>query len=152
MLEDLGILDLAPLEDLKISVPEAECIPIGTIHNIIDLLVIVQARLGCPAIDLDSVLFLDHGKKILGQVFDVFGPVSEPMYMVRFNSAQHIAEQGVQLGMEVYFAPRTKHTAYVFLDALFQQKGSDASWKDDQVGRTSHVVKQSLVLVTGAHA
>lgn len=82
MLADLGIFDLPPLEDLAISVPEQECIPIGNIHNIIDMLVIVAAKKGSPAIDLDSVLFLDHGKTILGKVLDVFGPVSEPMYMV----------------------------------------------------------------------
>lgn len=85
MLEDLGILDLAPLEALKISVPEEECIPIGVVHKIIDPLVIVSAKKGCPAIDLDSALFLDHGKTFLGQVFDVFGQVSEPMYMVKRN-------------------------------------------------------------------
>ena len=34
--------------------------------------------------------------------------------------------------MEVYFAPRTRHTAFVFVDALFNQKGSDASWENDQ--------------------
>lgn len=34
--------------------------------------------------------------------------------------------------MEVYFAPRTRHTAFVFVDALFRQKGSDASWENDQ--------------------
>jgi H/ACA ribonucleoprotein complex non-core subunit NAF1 len=45
---------------------------------------------------------------------------------------QHIIDLGVQVGMEVYFAPRTRHTAYVFVDALFQQKGSDASWENDQ--------------------
>lgn len=132
MLEDLGILDLAPLEDLKITVAQEECIPIGTVHNIIDMLVIVAARRGCPAIDLDSVLFLDQGRRFLGQVFDVFGPVGEPMYMVRFNSAQDIVDQGVQLGTEVFFAPRTRHTAYVFIDSLIQQKGSDASWENDQ--------------------
>ncbi|KAI9550043.1 hypothetical protein GHT06_007634 [Daphnia sinensis] len=132
MLEDLGIFDLAPLEDLKISVPEEECIPIGVVHKIIDSLVIVSAKKGFPAIDLDSALFLDHGKTFLGQVFDVFGQVSEPMYMVRFNSLQHIVELGIEVGMEVYFAPRTRHTAFVFVDALFKQKGSDASWENDQ--------------------
>lgn len=45
---------------------------------------------------------------------------------------QHIIDQGVKVGMEVYFAPRTRHTAYVFVDALFKQKGSDASWENDQ--------------------
>lgn len=52
--------------------------------------------------------------------------------MVRFNSAQHILDQGIKLGMEVYFAPRTRHTAFVFIDNLFKQRGSDASWEHDQ--------------------
>ena len=34
--------------------------------------------------------------------------------------------------MEVFFAPRTRHTAYVFVDSLFKQKGRDASWEFDQ--------------------
>lgn len=87
MLADLGIFDLPPIEDLTISVPEQECIPIGVVHNIIDMLVIVAAKKGSPAIDLDSVLFLDHGKNMLGKVLDVFGPISEPMYMVSVNFA-----------------------------------------------------------------
>ena len=132
MLEDLGLLDLPPLEDLAISVPEAECIPIGTVSNIIDLLVLVTAKRGTPAVDLNSVLFLDNGKKTLGKVFDVFGQVNEPIYMVRFNSAEHISENGIQIGMEVFFAPRTPHTAFVFIDALMKMKGSDASWEHDQ--------------------
>jgi len=132
MLEDLGLLDLPPLEDLVISVPEAECIPIGKITNIIDILVLVMAKKGTPAVDLDSVLFLDNGKKTLGKVFDVFGQVNEPIYMVRFNSAEHIVELGIAIGMEVWFAPRTSHTAFVFVDALMRVKGSDASWEHDQ--------------------
>lgn len=51
---------------------------------------------------------------------------------MRFNSAEGVTEKGILIGMEVYFAPRTKHTAYVFLDSLFQQRGSDASWENDQ--------------------
>ena len=131
MFEDLGLLDLPPLEELTISVPEEECIPIGTVSNIIDLLVLVSAKRGTPAVNLDSVLFLEHGKKTLGRVFDVFGQVNEPLYMVRFNSAEHIKEQGIEIGMDVYFAPRTPHTAYVFIDALIKMKGSDASWEHD---------------------
>jgi len=132
MLADLGLLDLPPLEDLVISVPETECIPIGTVSNIIDLLVLVTAKRGTPAVDTNSVLFLDNGKKTLGQVFDVFGQVNEPIYMVRFNSPEHISENGIEIGMEVFFAPRTPHTAFVFIDALLKMKGSDASWEHDQ--------------------
>lgn len=38
--------------------------------------VIVRALPETPAVDLDSVLFLENGAKTLGKVFDVFGPVS----------------------------------------------------------------------------
>ena len=39
--------------------------------------------LGNPALDLDSVLFLDSGSRVLGRVFDVIGPVQRPYYCVR---------------------------------------------------------------------
>ena len=61
------------------------------------------------------MLFLEHGKQVLGQVFDVFGQVTEPFYCVRFNSGDHIKEKGVQRDMLVYCAPKTPHTAYVFM-------------------------------------
>ncbi len=132
MMEALGIIDLPPLEELTITVPQEECIPIGKISNIIDTLVIVVANKGTPAVDLDSVLFLDQGLKTLGLVFDVFGPVSEPMYMVRFNAAEDITAKDVTVGLTVYYAPRTQHTTFVFLESLVKMKGSDASWEHDK--------------------
>lgn len=131
MLADLGITDLLPIQDLTITVPKEECIPVGKIFNIIEELVIVKAARGTPALDFDTVLFLDRGQNTLGHVFDIFGQVTEPMYMVRFNSPQHIIDKGVKVDDEVYFAPRTKHTAFVFLDPLMKMKGSDASWEGD---------------------
>lgn len=37
--------------------------------------VIVQSLPNKPSLDLDTVLFLDNGTKVLGQIFDVFGQV-----------------------------------------------------------------------------
>lgn len=48
-------------------------------NNIIKLFVvsvIVQAFPETPAVDIESVLFVENGAKALGKVFDVFGPVS----------------------------------------------------------------------------
>ena len=132
MLEALGIIDLPPIEDLTITVPHEECIPIGKISNIIDTLAIISANKGTPAIDLDSVLFLEQGSKTLGRVFDVFGPVSEPLYMVRFNTTDDIVNKEIKIGLDVFYAPRTRHTAFVFLDSLIKMRGSDASWEHDQ--------------------
>ncbi|XP_042218534.1 uncharacterized protein LOC121863789 [Homarus americanus] len=119
--------DLPPIEDLKISVPEEKATPIGKVFNIVAQQVVVAAFPNIPAIDLDSVLFLDQGKRVLGQVFDVFGPVQEPFYVVRFNSTEHVHGYKVELGDQVYFAPSTEHTSFVVISDLMKIRGSDAS-------------------------
>lgn len=81
---------------------------------------VVQALKNTPPLNLDSILFLDHGRQTLGQIFDVFGPVTEPLYCVRFNSADHIKEKGIEKDMKVYCAPKTQHTSYVFVPDLLR--------------------------------
>ena len=76
-----------------------------------DTLVVVQSMPGKPAVDLETVLFLDKGSRPLGKVFDVIGPVSLPLYCVRFNSHDHIKEAGVSVGTSVYVAPRYSHSS-----------------------------------------
>ncbi|XP_013200924.1 H/ACA ribonucleoprotein complex non-core subunit NAF1 [Amyelois transitella] len=128
---ELDLDDLPPIEDLAISLPAQETTKIGTIASIVDRLVIVRAFPETPAVDLDSVLFLENGAKTLGKVFDVFGPVTEPHYCVRFNSAEHVSTRGVRPGADVFIAPESSHTSYVFLSQLMKVKGSDASWLND---------------------
>ncbi|CAH0589225.1 unnamed protein product [Chrysodeixis includens] len=124
--------DLPPIEDLAISLPAQETTKIGTIASIVDRLVIVRALPDTPAVNLDSVLFLDNGAKTLGRVFDVFGQITDPHYCVRFNSTEHVRERGAQPGMDVFIAPASQHTNYVFLNELMKIKGSDASWLHDE--------------------
>ncbi|XP_075980190.1 uncharacterized protein LOC142979247 [Anticarsia gemmatalis] len=128
---ELSLDDLPPIEDLAISLPAQDTTKIGTIASVVDRLVIVRALPETPAVDLDSILFLDNGSKALGRVFDVFGPVTEPHYCVRFNSAEHVRERGAAPGQDVFIAPRSQHTNYVFLSELMKIKGSDASWLND---------------------
>ena len=123
--------ELPPIEDLHISVPEFECVPLGRISSIVDDLVVVKAHPNTAALDLDSVLFLDKGKRPLGKVFDVIGPVTSPFYCIRFNSIKHIKDKNITVESDVYCAPRTEHTSFVFVEQLRKMKGSDASWKDD---------------------
>ncbi|XP_045584860.2 uncharacterized protein [Procambarus clarkii] len=124
---ELLIEDLPPIDDLHISVPEEKAKPIGLILNIVEQQVVVAAFTNIPPIDLDTVLFLDHGQRTLGHVFDVFGPVQEPFYVVRFNSAEHVKDQKIEKGDLVYFAPSTEHTNYVLVNDLMRMKGTDAS-------------------------
>lgn len=124
--------DLPPVEDLTVTVSENECQEAGQVSSIVDDLVVVESNPGLPAIDLDSVLFLEKGAKALGRVFDVIGPVTRPFYVIRFNSEQHAKERGVAKGLKVYYAPKSEHTSFVFLEQLMNMKISDASWCNDE--------------------
>ena len=131
--------DLPPIEELHITVPEYECLEIGTISSIVDQIVVVKSKPNTAALNLESVLFLEKGKRTLGHVFDVIGPVMQPFYCVRFNSKEHISEKKIEIGCPVFFAPRTEHTNFVFLAELMKLKGSDASWENDREPPISHV-------------
>lgn len=82
--------------------------------------VVVQSFKNKPALDLESILFLDKGQRTLGRVFDVIGPVREPAYCVRFNSEDHIVDKGIEKDMIVYCAPQTDHASLVNIDELMK--------------------------------
>uniref|UniRef100_A0A8D2KR10 H/ACA ribonucleoprotein complex subunit n=1 Tax=Varanus komodoensis TaxID=61221 RepID=A0A8D2KR10_VARKO len=70
---------------------------------------------------------------IVLQIFEVFGPVSHPFYVVQFNSPEHIESKGIKIHDAVYFAPSVESfTQYIFPEKLKQERGSDASWKNDE--------------------
>lgn len=123
--------ELPPIEDLQISVSEAECKPIGYVESIVAQIVIVQSYAGVELLDLETVLFLEKGKRALGKIFDVIGRVAAPMYCVLFNNRQDVVLKGISVGMPVYCAPQTEHTSFIILSDLMRYKGSDASWLDD---------------------
>lgn len=127
---ELGMDDLPPIEQLAVTAPVEELCHLGRIASIFDRLVSVQSFKGQSALDLDSVLFLKDGSP-LGSVFEVFGPVKEPRYLVRFNSKKEIEERNLAVDSPVYCAPTlgAPFTSYVFTTDLMKMKGSDASWK-----------------------
>ncbi|XP_077156096.1 H/ACA ribonucleoprotein complex non-core subunit NAF1 isoform X2 [Paroedura picta] len=122
-----------PVEDPTIFLPESvELMPLGKVSSIIEHLVIVESLNGLPPVNEDSVLFKqDHYS--IGKVSEVFGPVSHPFYTLQFKSPEHIEAKGIKVHDEVYFAPSVESfTQYVFPEQLKQEKGSDASWKNDE--------------------
>lgn len=127
---ELGLEDLPPIEQLSIRAQVEDLCHLGRIATIIDCLISVQSFKGQAALDLDSVLFLKDGSP-LGLIFEVFGPVKEPRYLIRFNSREEIEERGLKVDLPVYCAPilGAPITSYVFTTDLMKMKGSDASWK-----------------------
>lgn len=129
---ELKLSDLPPIEALRISVPEGDLIKVGKVISIVDVLVVVEAEKSMPPLDIDSVLFKSDGKP-LGQIFDVFGPVKEPHYSIRFNNDEHIKEEEIHKEMPVYFVPdkERKLTKFAFVSEIQKVPGTDASWEHD---------------------
>lgn len=155
---ELLFADLPPIADLKITVPESECVEIGAISGIVDTLgmstfhnlfnlvlsisyyvihftvfsVMIESVANFAAVDIDTVLFLAKGQQALGHVFDVMGAVSSPIYCVRFNSSDDIEDRKIKIGTKVYVAPKTEHTQFVVLNELMRERGCDASTEHDE--------------------
>ncbi|NXT66684.1 NAF1 protein, partial [Chaetops frenatus] len=131
--DELPIDELPPFEDLPIILPDnVELKLFGTVSSIIEQLVIIESLRGLPAVNEESIIFKED-RQAAGKIFEIFGSVSHPFYVIRFNSTEHIKEKGINVQDSMYFAPSVKDfTQYIFAEKLKQEKGSDASWKNDQ--------------------
>ena len=127
---ELDLEDLPLLEDLRIKCSTDELTHIGRVASIIDRVIIVQSFKSQYPLDLDTVLFNKDGHA-LGSIFDVFGPVCEPRYVVRFNDHEDIIKKNISVDSPVYYAAslHEPYTSYIFTSHLLAMKGSDASWK-----------------------
>ncbi|NXX47017.1 NAF1 protein, partial [Tricholaema leucomelas] len=125
--------ELPPVEDLSIILPDnVELKPFGTVSSIIEQLVIIESLKGLPPINEDSIIF-KKDRQAAGKIFEVFGPVLHPFYVLRFNSSEHVKAKDINVQDEMYFAPTVEDfTQYIFAEKLKQEKGSDASWKNDE--------------------
>uniref|UniRef100_A0A8C5RMU6 H/ACA ribonucleoprotein complex non-core subunit NAF1 n=1 Tax=Laticauda laticaudata TaxID=8630 RepID=A0A8C5RMU6_LATLA len=125
----------APLlvEDLMIILPESvKLMPFGQVASVIEHQVIIESEKGLPPVNENTVLFKEN-RHSLGKIFEIFGPVSHPFYVVQFNSLEHIQSKDIKIKDAVYFAPAVESfTQYIFPEKLKQEKGSDASWKNDE--------------------
>ncbi|NXG46405.1 NAF1 protein, partial [Psilopogon haemacephalus] len=131
--DELPIDELPPVEDLSIILPDnVELKPFGTVSSIIEQLVIIESLRGLPPVNEDSIIF-KRDRQPAGKIFEIFGPVSHPFYVLRFNSSEHIKAKGINVQDGMYFAPSVEDfTQYIFAEKLKQEKGSDASWKNDE--------------------
>ncbi|XP_069782375.1 H/ACA ribonucleoprotein complex non-core subunit NAF1 isoform X2 [Narcine bancroftii] len=131
--DELLLDDLPKVEEINIVLPEdVQNEPIGIVSSIIDQLVIVESLKDIPPVNEETFLFRKNRCSV-GQVFEVFGPVCHPFYVLRFNSREDIAAKGIELHELLYFAPTVKDfTQYIFAEQLKREKGSDASWRNDQ--------------------
>ncbi|XP_071599190.1 H/ACA ribonucleoprotein complex non-core subunit NAF1 [Heliangelus exortis] len=131
--DELPVNELPPVEDLSIILTDdVELKLFGTVSSIIEQLVIIESQKGLPPVNEESIIFKED-RQAAGRIFEVFGPVLHPFYVIRFNSPEHIKAKDINVQDRMYFAPSVEDfTQYIFAEKLKQEKGSDASWKNDQ--------------------
>ncbi|KAF8445639.1 Gar1/Naf1 RNA binding region-domain-containing protein [Boletus edulis BED1] len=103
---------------------------VGEVMSIVGNLVIVR---GLPmdhinsfehTLDAESLLVFED-RKVLGYIYETFGPTSQPLYQVKFNERYPLDTDKVRLSREVFHVPQRSH--FVFVDRLKNLRGSDAS-------------------------
>ncbi|KAJ8941298.1 hypothetical protein NQ318_000598 [Aromia moschata] len=117
-----GLPPVPDLSNLNINYEKEEFLHMGTIQAIIETLVTVEALPATPAYDLDSYLFVEDKttKKPLGVIYDVIGPVTAPIYCIRFNTTKDIQDLNLKQGLKVFSAPKSQYTHYVFVKELMR--------------------------------
>ncbi|WFD26178.1 hypothetical protein MNAN1_001155 [Malassezia nana] len=111
---------------------------IGCVHSIVGNVVLVEqdsstttesSQRHYDVLDSESLLCFEDGS-VLGLVYETFGSIKQPMYSVRFRTAEAIDRERVQEKKPVYFLPAS--STYV-LTKLIRTKGSDASnvWDEE---------------------
>lgn len=119
--------------DSNIPVPEIEEIGaeegieiLGEIVNIMDQAVIIR---GLPSshtnhvLDSETLLVFDD-RKVLGYIYETFGPTAQPLYQVKFNSTFPLDTDKIRLARQVFHVPG--RSRFVAVDSI-RIKGSDAS-------------------------
>jgi len=99
----------------------------GSIMSRMADMVVIQGSRNSKVLDSGSVVCLDD-RTALGRVDDVFGPVTEPFYTVRFAKESDIPA-GAVTGATVFYPGDA--SSFVMPDAIKNQ-GSDASNRNDE--------------------
>lgn len=106
--------------------------PIGAILSVGDRSVVIRAETsGEYRILAEGTVFCLQDRTVLGPLFETFGPVEHPFYVVKFATEEETAGLKEQIGQQVcYVVPSSN---YIFTETL-KSKGSDASnFHDEEV-------------------
>ena len=111
--------------------PNGKILPIGEVAHYTEKLIVIKSFPNTPAVNDGTVLWRKD-KTSIARIFEIFGPVKTPFYSILVPSQAYADELGLETGDTVYVVPGdTSVTTYVFTNKLLEEKGCDASWKND---------------------
>ncbi|XAR55466.1 hypothetical protein NMG60_11035540 [Bertholletia excelsa] len=121
---------LPPVPPVNAVLQPHHCtLPVGVISSIIGTQVIVECVEKHNPLNEGSILWITESRSPLGIVDEIFGPVKNPYYIVRYNAESEVPT-GVKQGTSVSFVPEFAN--HVLNDCNLYKKGYDASGDNDE--------------------
>nr|GMD31930.1 H/ACA ribonucleoprotein complex non-core subunit NAF1-like [Ipomoea batatas] len=122
--------DLPYVPPVNVTIqPHHQTLPVGNISSIIGAQVIVEGVEKHNPLNEGSILWITESRSPLGIVDEIFGPVKNPYYIVRYNSENDVPV-GIQQGTSVSFVQEFAN--HVLNDKNIYKKGYDASGDNDE--------------------
>ncbi|XP_076935430.1 uncharacterized protein LOC143602074 isoform X1 [Bidens hawaiensis] len=122
--------DLPPVPPVTVTIlPHHQTLPVGAVLSIMGSQVVVEGVENHNPLSEGSILWITETRSPLGVVDEIFGPVKNPYYIVRYNSETEIPTR-IQQGSLVSFVP--EFADYVLNNNNLYKKGYDASGENDE--------------------
>ncbi|KAE8677297.1 Detected protein of unknown function [Hibiscus syriacus] len=125
---EVEVLPEVPPLDVELQ-PHHQMLPVGVILSMIGTKVIVEGREQHNPLNEGSVLWLTMNRSPLGFVDEIFGPVKNPYYIVRYNTESDVPA-GIHEGTSISFVPEFAN--HVLNEKSLHKKGYDASGENDE--------------------
>ncbi|KAL6538225.1 hypothetical protein OROGR_012213 [Orobanche gracilis] len=121
---------LPPVPSISVTLqPHHQTLLVGVILSIIGVQVIVEGVERHNPLNEGSLLWITESRSPLGVVAEIFGPVKNPYYTVRYNSEGEVPTI-IQQGTLVSFVQEFAN--HVLNDKSLYEKGYDASGENDE--------------------
>ncbi|CAN6457694.1 unnamed protein product [Victoria cruziana] len=117
-----------PLIDVTLE-PQHSTLPVGVVLSMMENKVVVEGSEKHNPLTEGSILWITEKRLPLGLVDEIFGPVKNPYYVVRYNSDKEVPP-GVQEGTAISFV--REFADYVLNNKDIYKKGYDASGENDE--------------------
>ncbi|KAI3804084.1 hypothetical protein L1987_32254 [Smallanthus sonchifolius] len=123
--------DLPPVPAVTVTIQSHhQTLPVGVILSIMGAQVIVEGVEDHNPLSEGSILWITESRSPLGVVDEIFGPVKNPYYIIRYNSETEIPS-GIQQGCLISFVPEFADYVLSSNNNLYK-KGYDASGENDE--------------------
>nr|CAD1839290.1 unnamed protein product [Ananas comosus var. bracteatus] len=121
---------LPPVSKIEVHLePHHQTLPVGVISSMLGDRVIVEGLEKHNPLNEGSILWISESRKALGLVDEIFGPVKNPYYVVRYNSDKELPA-GISAGTPVSFVPEFAN--HILNEKELYKKGYDASGENDE--------------------